>query len=556
MRIVGISPSHDSSVCVINDGKLEGFYKEERFCGIKKESKPYLSILEAHKNIKGPVDFVVISTPDGIENDHGLSNLAKRLFGCEILDLSESHHITHAALAFENSGFDESIVIVIDRNGTVIDQKIRESETVLLARKNPYSFSEIYKNYWCSGQGELSSPITDAVVNHLRQNKPKTKIVARSCFNTVKVYESATTLIGEHPLENGKTMGLSAYGNPAGYPDLFLRSLDPDVYCVPHDSYFLHEQRGSFVIPVVFRELNHLSSNGVPKKDYEVYADFAKHVQNQTQEEVCRMIQHWVHKTGIKNVVITGGYGLNVVANSYFIEKLPEVNFFFEPMADDTGNSIGAAMLVYKEKSGTLQSHPLTDTFFHGNEYSLDHIEGKDVDLDEIADLILDQKSVAVYQGYAEAGQRALGNRSILFDATNPDARTIVNLVKKREWYRPFAAMILEEDANEYFDMLGLKKSESMTNSFQVRPQYKELLKGICHVDGSCRLQTINKTHSLYDLLIKIKEKNAVGIVLNTSFNLAGQPLVETPDQALETLKKSTLNYLWFPTCQKLVSNL
>lgn len=554
MRIVGISPSHDSSVCVLNDGKIEGFYKEERFCGIKKESKPYLSILEAYKNLKGPVDFVVIATPDRIEHDHATSKIAQRLFGCEIIDLSSSHHITHAALAFENSQFEESIVIVIDRNGTIVQDHIRESETVILARKNPYSFMEIYKNYWSSVQGERSTQTIDDIANRIRKEKQNTKIVCRSCFNIVKVYESATTLIGEHPLENGKTMGLSAYGNPAGYPDLFLRSLDPDVYCVPHDSYFSHEIRQSHVLPVVFRELNHLSSNGVPKKDYEVYADFAKHVQNQTQEEVCRMIQHWVYKTKIKNVVITGGYGMNVVANSYFVEKLPDVNFFFEPMADDTGNSIGAAMLVYKEKSGTLQSHPLIDTFFHGNEYSLDHIEGKHVEIDEIADLILDQKSVAVYQGYAEAGQRALGNRSILFDATNPDARTLVNLIKKREWYRPFAAMVLEEDANEYFDMLGLKKSESMTNSFQVRPQYNELLKGICHVDGSCRLQTINKNHSLYDLLVKIKEKNEVGILLNTSFNLAGQPLVETPEQALNTLKNSTLDYLWFPTCQKLVS--
>lgn len=554
MRIIGISPSHDSSVCVLNDGIIEGFYKEERFCGIKKESKPYLSILEAHKNIKGPVDAVVICTPDKIEHDHGAAKLAHRLFNCEIIDISSSHHITHAALAFENSEFSESLVFVIDRNGSIVQDFLRESETVIIAKKDPYSFVEVYKNYYATNHGKDATPMVDNAINQLKKERANTKHICRSCFNTVKVYESATTLIGEHPLENGKTMGLSAYGNPAGYPDLFLRSLDPDVYCIPHDSYFSHEIRASNVVPVVFRELNHLSSNGVPKKDYDVYADFAKHVQNQTQEEICRMIQHWVYKTGIKNVIITGGYGLNVVANSYFVEKLPDVNFFFEPMADDTGNSIGGAMLIYKEKSKTLQSHPLKDTFFHGHHYSLDHIEGPSVTVDDVADLIAYQKSVAVYQGLAEAGQRALGNRSILFDATNPDARTLVNLIKKREWYRPFAAMILEEDANEYFDMLGLKRSESMTNSFQVRPQYAELLKGICHVDGSCRLQTINQSHSLYELLVKLKERNEVGIVLNTSFNLAGDPLVETPEDAIKTLNNSTLDHLWFPEIGKLLT--
>jgi len=553
MRIIGISPSHDSSVCVLNDGVIEGFYKEERFCGIKKESKPYLSVLEAHKNLKGSVDAVVISTPDSIEADHGISKLSKRLFDCEIIDLSGCHHITHAALAFENSEFNESLVFVIDRNGSIIDY-LRESETVIVAKKSPYSFIEIYKNYCSVALGSDATPVVDNTINKLKKQKPNIKHICRSCFNTVKVYESATTLIGEHPLENGKTMGLSAYGNSAGYPDLFLRSLDTDVYCVPHDSYFSYETRLSQVTPVNFRELNHLSSNGVPKKDYDVYADFAKHVQSQTQEEIYRMIQHWVYKTKIKNVVITGGYGLNVVANSYFVEKLPDVNFFFEPMADDTGNSIGGALLVYKEKSQTLQSHPLKDTFFHGHHYSLDHIEGSTVTVDDIVNLIADQKSVAVYQGFSEAGQRALGNRSILFDATNPDARTLVNLIKKREWYRPFAAMILEEDANEYFDMLGLKKSESMTNSFQVREQYVELLKGICHVDGSCRLQTIDQSHSLYELLVKFKEKNNVGIVLNTSFNLAGAPLVETPEDAIKTLRESTLDYLWFPEIKKLLT--
>jgi len=114
--------------------------------------------------------------------------------------------------------------------------------------------------------------------------------------------------------------------------------------------------------------------------------------------------------------------------------------------------------------------------------------------------------------------------------------------------------MILEEDANEYFDMLGLERNEFMTNSFQVREKYRDLLSGVVHIDGSCRVQTINMNHSLYELLSEVKSKNSVGILLNTSFNLAGYPLVETPQQAIETLNQSNLDYLWFPEIKKIIS--
>ena len=550
MRIVSVSPHHDASVCVLNNGEIEFFFKEERFTRIKKDSIPYISIYEAYKNIKGKVDLCIIASL-GSKESYSIDLILKKLFNCKVIDLCNKHHMQHAALAFENSNFDEALVFVIDRNGSCVNNCIIESETVLHAKREKYFLSPIYKNYWAASIG-----MDDEVLNtleYLNNENPKCKHVCRSSYNITKVYESATSLIGENPLENGKTMGLSSYGNYQKLPDLFLRSTYEE-HNIPCDSYFIHDVNvDSNFRSVYFRNLKQNTIKSVPQNKYQLYANYAKHVQSQTQEQVSKFIRYYVEKTGIKNVVLTGGFALNIVANSYYVKQIPKVKFFFEPMADDTGNSIGASILMYKKITNSNKNIKIKDTFFHGHFYSLDNIRGRNIETSEVAELILQQKSIAVYQGYAESGHRALGNRSILFDATNPDAKDIVNKIKNREWYRPFAAMILEEDANVYFDMLGLSKSEYMTNSFNVRDNYQKLLTGVVHVDGSCRLQTINRDHSLYELLNFIKYKNGVGILLNTSFNLSGDSLVETPEQALETLNKSSLDYVWFPTIKKIV---
>jgi carbamoyltransferase len=215
--------------------------------------------------------------------------------------------------------------------------------------------------------------------------------------------------------------------------------------------------------------------------------------------------------------------------------------------------SIGAAINSYRLLTDKLPNQIQT-TFFHGSRHDVSSYTGETTSIKEIADLLNRNKSVAVYTGLAESGQRALGNRSILFNALNRNAKDIVNNIKKREWYRPFACVVLEEDADIYFDMGKVKSSPYMTICFPVRENYGKIIPGITHVDNTCRVQTVSKKNGyLYELLQEFKKLTGHGILLNTSFNLAGEPLVETPTDAVKTLNNSSLDCLWFEETQQLL---
>jgi carbamoyltransferase len=170
-------------------------------------------------------------------------------------------------------------------------------------------------------------------------------------------------------------------------------------------------------------------------------------------------------------------------------------------------------------------------------------------DKNEALEIILKQEILAIFQGSSEMGPRALGNRSLLFDPRNKDGKTIVNKVKKREWYRPFAGTVLLEHATEWFEMGTIKESPYMSFAIPVKENKKELIPSITHVDGTCRVQTVTQEQNkhFYNLIKSFYEKTQVPILFNTSFNLAGEPLVETKEDAVKTIKKSDLKYIYMP---------
>jgi carbamoyltransferase len=166
-----------------------------------------------------------------------------------------------------------------------------------------------------------------------------------------------------------------------------------------------------------------------------------------------------------------------------------------------------------------------------------------------VVELLLQQKVGAIFQGSSEIGPRALGNRSIIFDPRNPNGKEIVNIVKKREWYRPFAGTIMLEYVHDYFEMLTLKESPWMSFAVKAKPKAHKEIPSIIHVDGTCRIQTVTKEQNknFYELIEEFYKKTGVPVLFNTSFNLAGAPLVETIEDALDTINNSDISFLYLP---------
>jgi carbamoyltransferase len=531
----------------LSDGKIKYFSKEERLSRKKRDINPNLALKEALK--EGSVDSVVWCTPTQ-DSDH-MVNYIKNSFSdtaINVHDLSDHHHLTHASLAFYNSGFKDAAVVVVDRNGSIMGNSCRESESIFMA-SYPANFEQVYKSFWIYDNTAHQESL------NFKKANPSCEVDVRSMYGVVKVYETATALIRQHVLENGKVMGLSAYGNKElEFDSLFVKGNIPNDYYFGHEEISLYGENTSNRM-ATNQELQPISSNHITTENFQIYADYCWQVQKQTQDAVCHLIQKAIDKTGSKNICITGGYGLNVVANYYYTTKFPDINFFFEPLSDDSGNSIGGAMFIHRQLTGDTSINPISTTSFSGKLHSLEHINGITVQNKNIADLLASGKSVAVYRGLSEAGPRALGNRSILFDPRNKDAKEIVNKIKKREWYRPFAAMVLEEDAGIYFDMGKIKSSPYMTISFPSKQYAIDSIPGVIHVDNTCRIQTVSiRDGYLYELLKEFKNITGHGVLLNTSFNLAGDPLVETPEDALSTLNNSSLDYIWFEEKNILIS--
>jgi carbamoyltransferase len=172
----------------------------------------------------------------------------------------------------------------------------------------------------------------------------------------------------------------------------------------------------------------------------------------------------------------------------------------------------------------------------------------------QVAKLIQQQKIVAIFQGRSEAGPRALGNRSILYDPRDPDGKDKINQVKRRESFRPFAGSVLLPHAHKWFDMAGLDESPFMMYALDALPHTHDKIPAILHVDKTCRVQTVSLHNNLnyYQLIDSFYQLTDVPILFNTSFNLAGEPLVETPEDAIECFECSDIDYLYFPEVQKL----
>jgi len=375
-----------------------------------------------------------------------------------------------------------------------------------------------------------------------------------------------TQYCGWSPIEAGKTMGLYPYGEPNDkIPPIYSDGYGGNWRTTDRNLIIPTYPNGAQVNAGRYAELD---------TDYEILKeiedvttlqnrrDMAYAVQTQSQEEALRVILKAVNETGIKNVVFSGGYGLNCVANYFYLTKLNElgINFYVEPISNDAGTCIGAALLVHHKVNEDDKVRPYADSLYLGPAYcytddeikaTVTKYNGKITKAShtDIVKLLRNKNIVTMFQGRSESGPRALGNRSILFDPTFPDGKDFVNVVKRREYFRPFAGSILAEHAHEWFDMRGKEETPHMMYAMNCQPGIAEKIPSIIHVDGTCRIQTVKREQNpnYYDLITEFYKESGMPILFNTSFNLGGEPLVETLDDAVRTLANSLMEYLYLP---------
>lgn len=557
-NIMAINPGHNGSVALLSDGKLIYYCEEERLSRMKYDGNPFrgmIKILEEY-----PIDELIIggTSPELAllpwTNEDAYTALVRKFNPqVKVTNMGHQHHAGHAAGAFYNSGFETAVAVVADGAGSVHQAAVNEQQGVagfetesIFKCDYPGTFEALYKRYadgnafyYDNGVQEFDNTVT-----------------------ITKAYEAVSHYLGFGFIEAGKTMGLAPYGQyDPKIPDFFIEGKGNKNLLIPMypAGAVIDENRFPYLKRTLDPEVWHQDFTQVSDVD----KNLAWKVQDEAQKMLGDLIQKAIDLSGENNVVLAGGFGLNCVANYYYKERFPNINFYVDPVSHDGGTAIGLAKLAWYTYSESTKIDKL-DTLYLSFPPKYGHLEElvKKTKLkmhnttpSVVADLIVNQNIVALFQGRAEAGPRALGNRSILFDPRNPDGKEIVNRVKGREWFRPFAGSMLAEHADEWFEMRGLKETPHMMYAINVHVNKLGEIPAITHVDGTCRIQTVTakQNKNYYNLIKAFHDKTGVPILFNTSFNLAGEPLVETIEDALNTILNSDINYLYLPDIGKII---
>ena len=530
MYILGLHTSHDTSACLIKDGKIVVAVEKERLT----RHKHQWGNADLDSIAKYCLDFAGISLSDVayvVVNE--INNLFKDRVYCD-RDHHIGHHLAHAWAAVGLSPFDECAVLIIDGEGSKVAElstaevEVCVDKTEFFAEKEScYDFADqklspIRK--WTSGRGGDSKfSGTDATGSPYW-------ILSQTFFNQ------------EH--QESKVMGLAAYGNDSGgFHDIFQLLPEGQVLIDTHWIYDLHR----------------LPSNDVDSH-FTAYSDIAAQIQSGTERAVIHKARWLQQKTGAKNLCFSGGVALNCVANS----KLKASNLFenvFVPFgAGDSSIAIGCAFYGWNVLARQAkQKAPCTP--FLGKNYSSTVVaetlkpfaEASLLTASDRAEFTIDAarslfegEVVAWFQGRSEFGPRALGNRSILGNPSLPDMRERLNArVKKRELFRPLAPSVIEEHAGEWFDNI-VPGAYFMQFVAGVKHEKRAQLPAVTHVDGTARIQLVPSelNPEFYTLLKSFQSISGVPILLNTSFNIQ-EPIVESPQDAILTFLGSSIDSLY-----------
>lgn len=588
--IAAIARGHNSGVCLLKDGELVFSIEEERLSRAKYDGGPLASmvkILEYTDKIDyliiahtqplsdaGKIDFSGDDLYTGLARKLGLIDRNQNNYDHpQVIDLSRYHHKLHAACAFYRSGFESAVSVVVDGAGTFIPMQIGRSNEMtwelesILDCDYPAEFKTLYKHQ--AGRGPWGSVRIPEMPSDTEGEDGTHELILDDSAGITKAYEAVTQYCGWPPIEAGKTMGLFPYGKPNDkIPPIYTdgnggswKTSDRNVIIPTYpNGAVVNEGRYEFLsTPEDFEDLTLLENR----------RDMAYAIQTQSQQMVLDLIRKAVKISGKNNVVLSGGYGLNCVANYWYLEKLREegINFYVEPVSNDAGTAVGAALFMHHKINNDSKIKEKIENLYTGPSYMYSQQEinlisekysATDIvsaSYEDVIELIMDKNIVAVFQGRSEAGPRALGNRSILYDPRDPDGKDHVNRIKRREYFRPFAGSILQEHVHDWFDLRGMEDSPFMMYAVNCREGVEEKIPAIIHVDGTCRIQTVTQEQNLhyYNLINTFYEKTGCPIIFNTSFNLGGEPLVETLDDAVRTLANSLIEYLYLPEYELLI---
>lgn len=577
MYILGISAFyHDSAACLIKDGQIIAAAQEERFtrkkhdfsfpinavdfclgnAGIKSNEldfvafydKPFIKferILESYLAYapKGILSFIK-AIPLWIKEKLWMKEIIKKELDYNGKILFPEHHESHAASAFFASPFNEAAILTADGVG------------------------EWTTSSFGVGKGNKINILADIKFPHS----------LGLLYSAFTYYTGFKVNSGEY-----KVMGLAPYGEPK-YVDLILDKL---IDLKDDGSFKLNMKYFNFVagLTMTNKKFDELF-NGQPRKPEAELTqremDLARSVQDVTEKIMLRMAKHIKKETGQKYLCLAGGVSLNCVANGKILREGIFDDIWIQPAAGDAGGALGAALFVwYQYLDNKREADDKNDFQFGsylGPEFSDDKIMAfldenkikyKKLTEDEIisttADLIAGENVIGWFQGEMEFGPRALGNRSIIGDARSPKMQTKMNLkIKHRESFRPFAPSVLEEKVGEYFEIdrpspymllvadVKKERRKSMTdeenNLFGIKKLNIERsdIPAVTHVDYSARIQTVNKnTNPKYHKLIsEFDNHHRSAVVVNTSFNVRGEPIVCTPEDAYKCFMRTEMDYL------------
>ena len=434
------------------------------------------------------------------------------------------HHMSHAAHTFFTSPFDEAAILTVDGVGEWSTSSFGSAENTSIKLTNDIR--------WPHSIGMFYSAFT--------------------YFLGFKVNE------GEY-----KLMGLSAYGKPKYY-DLILN----EILDVKNDgSLHLNLKYFAFTYDKVMTNQKFAELFGIPRREEDakaeqIHYDIGASAQKVLEDIMLKMVNHVHKKTGMKNLCLGGGVALNGVANYRILKEGPFESVHIPPSPGDGGSAIGCAQYLYyihkKQRRIIVQDHAkrIQENVYVGPSFSNDEIksflEENNIDyeyltreqlLQTTAKLISEQNVVGWYQGKIEWGPRALGNRSILADPRDSKMKDILNeKIKHRELFRPFAPSILEEYVSEYFDL----NIPSPYMLFVAKVKKPDKIPAVTHVDGTGRLQTVSREANplYYDLINDFYKITGVPVVVNTSMNVRGEPIVNTPEQAYAMIIKTEMDYI------------